>query len=218
MNGRARTLAVALGVLALCGLLWWRLAPREPAEGTAPAPQSELPGSPTPQDTAAAPVHRPTASGSQATPAPSSPRPTPAPAASPGRIVLAPPEAVPHDSDYTVPPPQTQLRDRRANPGPHAASEREAVGYALDTLDEDIEACLDEWRKTQTKLQGSLMLSIEIDASGLQKAWIDTDGGVPLGPQSCFANAVYGIDWSHMAHQPAMITRPYSFEKEDGGS
>jgi hypothetical protein len=120
------------------------------------------------------------------------------------------------DSDYTVPPPQTRLRDRRANPGPHAASEREAVGYALDTLDEDIEACLDQWRKTEVSLEGSLMLSIEIDPNGLQKAWIETDGGIPLGPQSCFANAVYGIDWSHMARSPAKITRPYDFA-EDGG-
>lgn len=85
-------------------------------------------------------------------------------------------------------------------------------------MDEDIQACLDQWRKSQVSLQGSLMLSIEIDPNGLQRAWIETDGGTPLGPQSCFANAVYGIDWSHMAHGPAKITRPYAFGDDDGGT
>jgi hypothetical protein len=207
---------VVLGVLALCGLAWWQLASRRPAVTTVSAPQTDSRASPTHDDAAGISGTRPVPSSPRATPP--TPRPTPPSATPSARIVLAPPKPAPHDSDYTVPPPETQLRDRRAHPGPHAASERVALGYALDTLDEDIEACLDQWRKTQTQLEGSLMLSIEIDASGLQKAWIDTDGGIPLGPQSCFANAVYGIDWSHMAHEPAMITRPYSFAEEDGGS
>lgn len=216
MNGKARVIAVALGVLVLCGLAWWQLTSRRPAE-TAPAPQSDSRGLRAHDDTAPSSATRPVAGGAQATPPAAPQRQTPPPAAPLTRIELTPPKAVPHDSDYTVPPPETRLRDRRAHPGPHAASERVAVGYALDTLDEDIQACLDQWRKTQTQLQGSLMLSIEINADGLQKAWIDTDGGVPLGPQSCFANAVYGIDWSHMAQEPAKITRPYSFVEEDGG-
>lgn len=215
MNGRARVLAVVFGIAALCGLVWWQLAPGTPVETSAIAPPTASRGVPS-HDDVPPPVSRSTARGSQQTK--TSSRVMSASAPPPARIVLTPPPAAPHASDYTVPPPETQLRDRRGHAGPQAASERESVGYALDTLDEDIQACLDQWRKTQTQLQGSLMLAIQIDANGLQKAWIETDGGVPLGPQSCFANAVYGIDWSHMTHEPAEITRPYSFAEEDGGS
>jgi hypothetical protein len=66
-------------------------------------------------------------------------------------------------------------------------------------------------------LQASLTLGIELDPKGVQKAWVASDAGIPLGPQSCFSNAVYGIDWSHLVDSPAMITRPYSLER-DGGS
>ena len=201
--------------LVLAGVAWWLLAPRAPSGSSQPAPATktalsapQVPRNPGPIGEAPA-VAPPTRSSTP----PSAPAPIESSAT---RTELTPPAARTAGPSYWVPPPNTRLRDRRSDAGPHAAREREAVGYALDTLDEDIDACLDQWRKTDVSLSGSLMLTIELDPKGVQKAFIDTDGGVPLGPQSCFANAVYGIDWSHLVDSPAKITRPYAFAADGG--
>ena len=215
MNRSARGIAIVVGALVLFALVWWQLKAPAPMDTSAPASS--------PQRVARPPEAPPATGPSTVTQRVSPPAKRIAAAQGPRRapppthVELTPPPAKSDDSRYWVPPPETNLRDRRETPGPHAARERVAVGYALDTLDDDIEDCLDQWRKTQVSLQGSLMLSIEIDAKGVKKAWVDTDAGIPLGPQSCFSNAVYGIDWSHMVDSPAKITRPYSFD-QDGGS
>lgn len=118
-----------------------------------------------------------------------------------------------------VPPPRVQLTDRRPNPGPNAAGEREQLGYALETLDDDVEACLSEWAKTGATEQGEVMLAIQLDRNGMQKAWAERDGGVPFGARSCLTNATWGIDWSHMVESPVEVTRRYALQPEkDAGN
>jgi hypothetical protein len=215
MRRTSRAIWIVAGILILAAIAWWLASARGPTESNPAAPEAKV-AAPSPK---AQPELRPTLPAHPAAlPTKTTPAPSGASAATSGtRTELTPPRGHADSSGYWVPPPNTQLRDRRADAGPHAAREREAVGYALDTLDDDIESCLAEWRKSDTSMTGSLMLSIEIDPKGVQKAYVDVDGGVPLGPQSCFANAVYGIDWSHMVDSPAKITRPYSFD-QDGGA
>ena len=133
------------------------------------------------------------------------------------RIELPPPPPTPGDSTLTAATPGSRLTDRRINPGPNAHSEREQLNYAVETLDDDIEECLAQWSKSQVPTSGEVMVAIEIDTKGMEKAWVEREGDVPLGPRTCFANAAYGIDWSHMVDSPVKITRRYAFPT-DGGS
>ncbi|MBK7860092.1 MAG: hypothetical protein IPJ65_16055 [Archangiaceae bacterium] len=80
----------------------------------------------------------------------------------------------------------------------------------METLEEDIEACLAEWRKSEPEAQAQVLLGFEIDSGGLQRSWVDADGGLPFGVRSCFSNAVYGLDWSHLVEQPAQLTNRFS--------
>jgi hypothetical protein len=86
----------------------------------------------------------------------------------------------------------------------------EMVSDAMETLDDDIEECLAQWRKTEPSAPGQVMLAFELDAHGLQRSWVDSDAGVPFGVRTCFANAAYGLDWSHIVQKPAMITNRYN--------
>jgi hypothetical protein len=107
--------------------------------------------------------------------------------------------------------------DRREHRGANAEREMEMLRYAFDTLEEDVRACLEEWNSLQPGEAGEVMISFEIDADGLQKSWLEHDAGIPFGPQTCFANAVYGLDWSKIVEHPAKLTMPFRLEREDGG-
>lgn len=132
------------------------------------------------------------------------------------RFDLSPPAAIDSGSTFTVAPPRGRLIDRRNDAGPNAPSEREQLCYAVETLDEDVEACLAEWSKSQVEVSGEVMLAVQIDPAGMKEAWVEREGEVPLGPRSCFANAAYGIDWSHMVDEPVKITRRYTFAADAG--
>ena len=134
----------------------------------------------------------------------------------PSRTVLNPPAAAARDSTSTAAAPRGRLIDRRTDPGANAPSEREQLGYAVETLDEDVEACLAEWSKSQVEVSGEVMLAVQIDPTGMKEAWVEREGEVPLGPRSCFANAAFGIDWSHMVDSPVKITRRYTFPADAG--
>jgi hypothetical protein len=54
------------------------------------------------------------------------------------------------------------------------------------------------------------MLAFESDRDGLQRSWLEHDGGLPMGPANCFSNAVYGIDWSHIVDAPAKLSMRFS--------
>jgi hypothetical protein len=106
--------------------------------------------------------------------------------------------------------------DRRENAGPNAKRELEAIRYGMDTLDEDIAACLDQWNGQAGRDAGTVMVGFKIDAKGLQTSWVDSDVEVPFGPRTCFASAVYGIDWSHIVESPVQITHRFSLSADGG--
>jgi hypothetical protein len=106
--------------------------------------------------------------------------------------------------------------DRRSNPGPRAAQELEAIRYGLETLDDDVSACLDQWNALAGRDAGEVMIAFEIDANGLQRSWVEGDEDVPFGPRTCLANAVFGIDWSHVVDQPVKITNRFALSPPGG--
>jgi hypothetical protein len=107
--------------------------------------------------------------------------------------------------------------DRRGDAGPNAKRQLEIIHYAFDTLDEDIADCLAQWEAVQPGQAAEVMLAFEIDADGLQRSWLEHDAGLPLGPQSCLANAVYGLDWAHIVDHPALLTNRFQLGARDGG-
>ncbi len=91
------------------------------------------------------------------------------------------------------------------------------IGYAFETLDEDVTECLAKWGQELPTAKDEVMIAFQIDKDGLQKAWVMDDAEIPFGPRTCFANAVYGIDWSHIVDHPAEVTWKFNLRPEDGG-
>jgi hypothetical protein len=142
-----------------------------------------------------------------------SPRPPTQPGR-PGRVELPHIAAAAYDAGLrALSPPAGEHEgpiDRRANPGPDAKREMEAIRYGFDTLDDDIATCLKQWNQDIQQDAGQVMIGFSIDAKGLQRSWVETDADVPFGPRTCIANAVYGIDWSHIVEQPVELTNRFS--------
>lgn len=110
------------------------------------------------------------------------------------------------------------LRDKRERPGPRAKEELEILQYGLETIDEDIEACLASWKEAEPALTGKLMIAFRIDAGGLTEAWVAEHDDIPFGPRTCFANAVHGVDWSHIVDRPVELTQRYEIPGADAGT
>ena len=79
-------------------------------------------------------------------------------------------------------------------------------------MDDEIEACLDDWREDDPELSGEVSMRFGVDANGLQEAWIEDHTDVPLGPLSCFGTAVAAIDWSGVTQEPVEISTRYAFD------
>lgn len=192
--------AAALVAVLLAALVLWVRAPH-PAEVTeAAAPRAAVDG------VEAAPARVPhrvdagaTAAKGEAGTSNVLPRPAPRAADAPAPVSIA--------DEFTK---ARGPVDKRGGQHPRAGVEMERVSYAMETLEEDIEACLAEWRKSEPEAQAQVLLGFEIDSGGLQRSWVDADGGLPFGVRSCFSNAVYGLDWSHLVEQPAQLTNRFS--------
>ena len=94
----------------------------------------------------------------------------------------------------------------------------EIIRYAFDTLEEDVRECLEKWEASAPGQAAEVMIALEIDADGLQKSWLEHEGEVPFGPRTCLANAVYGLDWSHIVDDPAKLTQRFELRRKDGGA
>lgn len=101
--------------------------------------------------------------------------------------------------------------DKRENAGPNAAREMEILRYGFETLEEDVQDCLKEWDAAPA----NVMIAFEIDASGLQRSWVEHDVEIPFGPRTCLSNAVYGLDWSKIVDQPAKLTQRFELGRRD---
>jgi len=106
--------------------------------------------------------------------------------------------------------------DRRENPGPRAKAQLEILGYAFQTLREDVDDCLRQWQAMDAGATGEVMLVFQLDHDGLQKTWLEGAGQVPFGPKSCIANAVYGLDWSGVADEPVQVSQRFELDADGG--
>lgn len=100
------------------------------------------------------------------------------------------------------------LNDKRGA-SPDGARELEALNYGMETLDEDIEACLEQWSASSSTISGRATIAFQLAPDGLTSAWLEGGEQIPFGPRTCIANAVYGIDWSRIVDKPAEITRNF---------
>lgn len=106
-----------------------------------------------------------------------------------------------------------KLHDRRGNAGQDAPTELELIHAGLDTIQEDIEACLEQWAASGAEAEGRVLIGFQLDETGLTGSWIDRGESLPFGVKTCFANAVYGVDWSHIVKHPAEITNNYELSR-----
>ncbi len=223
MNRRA---VAVLSTLALALLVaWWlgRAAPDSASDVTAPPrtvaaeavrsstqvaarPRHVLSRPPPPR---AAPRVDPTVVGDDR---------TPKSAGAPARDVTAPPESPVRQPLRLVDQAGGEVRDRRGEPNAEARGELERVQAGLDTVREDVEACLGEWSREDAAAGASVMIGFRLDADGLTESWVDGASALPFGVQTCFASAVYGVDWSHVVGRPAEITERFELDTgADGG-
>lgn len=75
----------------------------------------------------------------------------------------------------------------------------------------DIHTCLEAWWKIDPTLQGKVVVSFDLNPSGLTDVWIEEHSEVPLGPLSCFSSGVYGADWSGIVEEDTQVTMPFTF-------
>lgn len=142
-----------------------------------------------------------------------------APPEVPGRVPLTPVPRAHYDGGLRSVSELAAVKlpkDRREPPGPRAQQELEVLGYAFDTLAQDVDDCLAQWDALDAGAAGEVMLVFQIDRDGLQKSWVDSVVEVPLGPRSCIANAVYGLDWSHIVEQPAEVSQRFELSRDAG--
>ncbi len=207
MDPKARRAMAVLGltlvVVVLLWVVWLAHSPtasqHEPTQPDAPPPaspaRSELPTTPPLPPRA----RKPGEPGRTELPRPSAPSAeTPKPLAQP-----------PADRPMPV--------DRRGTTSPRAQHELEVLSYGFETLDEDLQACLDQWAALDPKKTPEVMLGFELEASGLTRSFVEGDDEVPFGPKTCLANAVYGIDWSHIVDHPAKVTKRFTITERDAG-
>lgn len=203
MNKR---LAVAAAVL-LAGALLFFLRSKTPA----PAPAAEPLG-----------LANPRIPGQdQAAPMPSLPPLPPREVEGRARQVALdrpPPSQYPSGLKPLTPPDApTGPVDKRGGPAtPNAKRQMEIIGYAFQTLEEDVEDCLKQWDGAAPGQAQEVMIAFEIDEAGLQRSWLEHEGEVPFGPRSCLANAVYGLDWSKIVDHPAKLTQRYTLARDGG--
>jgi hypothetical protein len=108
------------------------------------------------------------------------------------------------------------LNDKRGAKSANSAAELEALNYGMETLDEDISECLEQWASSSSTISGRAQVGFRVDPKGLTTAWLEGGDQIPFGPRTCIANAVYGIDWSGIVDHPAEITRKFELGRDAG--
>jgi hypothetical protein len=106
-----------------------------------------------------------------------------------------------------------ELADRREGPRASDAEEQlEAMRATMAAVEEDVEECLRAWSQVAPEIQGQVTMVFQIDESGLGKLWIQEHDQIPAGPMTCFASAIYGVDWSHISREPIEISNRFVIE------
>jgi hypothetical protein len=103
-----------------------------------------------------------------------------------------------------------EMVDRREGPRePDAEEQRVALGAAMEAVEDDIEECLRAWSEVDPEIHGRVSLAFELDDKGLGKVWVQDHQEVPQGPMTCFASAIYGVDWSNITQKPIEISNHF---------
>jgi hypothetical protein len=203
MSRTGRLIAVLVGLAIVAALVIGSQrrsdAPTSmPAGATAVEIETPVaPGAPGAPTTAA-----PTAAGAGAAPAPVRtriPRPPSLPALPAPAPTAAATTAVTTDVKGPI--------DRRG-PGAPAVNTAE-LGARLDTIADDIEACVAAWKDLDPSIDGTAMLAFQIGPAGLTDVWLAEHADLPAAAATCFSSAVYAVDWTGIADGPIEITQRY---------
>ena len=209
---RALTLSFALLALAL---LIWRLWPTEaqPPSATPPARHARTykSGARTPLPHQARKPATGTSPASAAAPSRENSAPASPPAGSQGQVSDDP--AMGSD-----PPAPSGPVDRREHPPADAEQVRAAIMERMEDVSQDISSCLGEWMALDPDLEGQVNIGFQLNADGLQDAYVVDHSDVPLGPLSCFAAAVGEVDWAGVTADPLEVTFPFTFSSEGGSA
>jgi len=193
----------AVGLVIGLLLLWLVLGPE-------PAPRPPAPSGAMLASSATTTASRPSAP--ERGPQQPSPRAIPAPTPQARATLLRPSPAAGQEDvprRIVIAEQSGQLKDRRTGSGQDAPTELELIHAGLDTIQEDIEACLAQWAATDAQVEGKILIGFQLDETGLTGSWVDHGDTLPFGVKTCFASAVYGVDWSHIVKHPAEITNNY---------
>jgi len=105
--------------------------------------------------------------------------------------------------------------DRRSDA--HVASEQllDDIKTGIDLVRDDIEACIEDWSEVEPDMDGQVVVRFSLDADGLQEAWIGDVEDVPAGPLTCFAAAVWEVDWADISDDPIEVSFPFEVTTGD---
>ena len=207
-----RALSLGLGLIALALLVWalWPATPPPPAPAAPPeAPAASRHGR-TYKSGARTSLPR------RASPAPSAPSPSPETAGEAASRPSTPPSQaqVANDPVEAGEPAPSGPVDRREHPPADAEQVRAAIMDRMEDVSEDISSCLGAWMALDPDLEGQVNIGFQLNADGLEDAYVLDHSDVPLGPLSCFAAAVGEVDWAGVTADPLEVTFPFTFNSE----
>lgn len=137
--------------------------------------------------------------------------PVPAPAPEPD----APASAASADGDRVATTPDGSANapvDRREHPSADSAALGEAIKTRMAAITPEILHCL--VRGDGPRFEGSLVIRFQVEADGLQDAWVEDVDSIPDEVLPCFSDAVYGPDWSGLTQEPIEVTRGFEVSVE----
>jgi RNA polymerase sigma factor (sigma-70 family) len=110
-----------------------------------------------------------------------------------------------------------RLRNRFPQEPPNFKDIQRRVHENLTVVHERAQKCLEKYSGDDPSLRPGVMLGISADPAGLQSVWIEDRVDVPEGPLTCFASAIYELDWSGITDRPAEITFRIRYQNPDAG-
>jgi RNA polymerase sigma-70 factor (ECF subfamily) len=110
-----------------------------------------------------------------------------------------------------------RLRNRFPQEPPNFKDTQRRVHENLTAVHERAQKCLEKYSGDDPSLRPGVMLGISADPTGLQSVWIEDRVDVPEGPLTCFASAIYELDWSGITDRPAEITFRIRYQNPDAG-
>ncbi len=190
MKSPSPWLLLVPAALLLGGLLYEE-APADalPGEGAAIAPPAPAPPSAPPKARRAA-IPAPRASA----PAPVSTGPT-----------VTSIEAAPKEAE------EDEEAEEHGGVDPALPLTPQSLQTVADRMRPSIAACVEAWTAELPALRGEVVLGFQLNAEGVQEAWVVEHDEVPPAVLGCFSAAVYEQDWP-AAPDGVEVTFPFTIE------